>query len=1046
MENKVLVSAIVPVYNAEKYLHQTLDSLIHQTLREIEIICVDDGSSDRSVEIVREYAARDPRVISLVQENAGAGTARNYGLSIARGEYVHFLDADDYMFPDAYAYMYAGARRFDADMVKTRVMGEDEQTGAHVPSPLYDLTNVDERDFERALRFEDVPGLLAGRIAVVPWNGIYRRELLMKENIRFNTLTCVNDRSFYNHMLVKAKRYVLLPEYTVHHRVNISTSLVGRRVKFFSCQFESYKLAEKQSAALCDRARAAAMSTEFSDLLFWYNKYKKSPEYGKKITQGMKEFVRGIDVHFFFRNGANTAWKARWEQFEEEHIYSRSRRGDAVKATVVIAADGGCDSLERCLASVTAQTLSGMEILCAPCGDAAKAREVIAPYVKKDARVRVLAGDYSDAGAARNAGLAGAKGSYLLFLDANVTLEKGALKAAYAHANDRGAEICVLGAVREDESGERKPLRSAQAKQLPNLDVFELDDVTGNRLEAFDARVWDKLIARDLLERYGLAFMEQKAANSLALVMAALLCARRICVLRRTLVVQRGALAGAKDADCLIDALIALRGEIEKRGYTAFAMKDYLNAAARMLRRELERAKAESGAYAALCARLASDGLRRIGVTLSRPEDYEDAEDYFALTRLAATCGMERSGAAHAAAEKPAVSVIVPVICADYLSACMESLSAQTLEEIEILCAPAADCGDAAETLYAYAQKDARVRVIDTQKETFGALGNAALSQARGEYAVIVSARDCLTPDALEKLLTAAKAQDAQIVKADEYRFARVQTGGLALTHHSICQDEALYGGCVELPKRGMELRHAYLMGGGMIRTDMLGEIRMNEKDVGEFALHGFWLRAFALARRAAFVHEALYMKRLSDTLYPLDKALMMNAEYEDMAACLTPNVLREVNIFRLRACSYALLRTREEDKWDYLQAMREDFRRLIREGRLEADALPEGDRKMLGQLLYDPAAFLMRRSEYIRLHAELFVDDVRMSEMRMANSTLAADFTALRNSHSYKAGMMVTFLPRKLRGALRHIRRSGLRYTAQLFVQRVREVLEKKR
>lgn len=1042
MENKVLVSAIVPVYNAEKYLHQTLDSLIHQTLSEIEIICVDDGSSDRSVEIVREYAARDPRVISLVQENAGAGTARNYGLSIAKGEYVHFLDADDYMFPDAYAYMYAGAKRFDADMVKTRVMGEDEQTGEHVPGPLYDLTNIDARDFERVLRFEDVPGILAGRVAVVPWNGIYRRELLMRENIRFNTLTCVNDRSFYNHMLVKAKRYVLLPEYTVHHRVNISTSLVGRRVKFFSCQFESYRLAQKQSAELSDRARAAAMSTEFSDLLFWYSKYKKSPEYGAKITEGMKEFVRGIDVHFFFRNGANTAWKARWEAFEEEHIYGRSRAQDAAAATVVVAADGGCDALERCMDSVTAQTLSGMEILCAPCGDAAKARQVLSAY-EKDARVRVLTGDYSDAGAARNAGIREAKGRYLLFLDANVTLEKGALKAAYAHANDRSAEICVLGAAREDGSGERKPLRGAQLRQLPNLDMFELDDVTGNRLEAFDTRAWDKLIARDLIERFGLRFTEQPSANSLVFVESALLCARRICMLGRTMAVQHGA-GGAQDADCLADALIALRGEIEKRGYAAFALRDYLNYAVHQLLRALERVKDAPAAHDALCARLASDGLRRIGVTLSRPEDYAEPADYFAMTKLAATCGMRMSRAAQAAKEKPAVSVIVPVCCADYLSACLESLTAQTLEEIEILCAPAAGCAGAA--LAVYADKDARVRVIDTKKKTFGALVNAALQEARGEYAAIVSARDCLTPRALKKLLSAAKARGAQIVKSDEYRFARVQTGGLALEHHSICEDEALYGADILLPQRGPELRHAYLTGGGLIRTDLLSGIRMNEEDVGEFALHGFWLRAFAAARSAAFVHEALYMKRLSDTPYDLRKALMMNAEYEDLAAGLPPEVLNEVNIFRLRACAYALMRTREEDKWDYLQAVREDFRRLIREGKLKRDGLPQEDRRTLAQLLDDPVGFLLGRSDYVRMHAELFMDDARMAEMRKANSTMAADLTALRNSRSYKLGMLVTFLPRKIRGAMRHIRRSGLRYTAQLLVQRIGEVLGKKR
>ena len=92
-----IVSVIMPVYNGETYLRQCLDSVVNQTLKEIEIICVDDGSSDRSVEILKEYAAKDERVMVLQQANAGAGAARNNGLSKASGKYLSFLDSDDFL-------------------------------------------------------------------------------------------------------------------------------------------------------------------------------------------------------------------------------------------------------------------------------------------------------------------------------------------------------------------------------------------------------------------------------------------------------------------------------------------------------------------------------------------------------------------------------------------------------------------------------------------------------------------------------------------------------------------------------------------------------------------------------------------------------------------------------------------------------------------------------------------------------------------------------------------------------------------------------------
>ena len=90
------VSVIIPVYNTEKYLRECLDSVINQTLKEIEIICVDDGSTDSSLEILKEYANKDNRFTIITQQNLHAGVARNAGLAVAKGEYVSFLDSDDW--------------------------------------------------------------------------------------------------------------------------------------------------------------------------------------------------------------------------------------------------------------------------------------------------------------------------------------------------------------------------------------------------------------------------------------------------------------------------------------------------------------------------------------------------------------------------------------------------------------------------------------------------------------------------------------------------------------------------------------------------------------------------------------------------------------------------------------------------------------------------------------------------------------------------------------------------------------------------------------
>ncbi|MBR6222807.1 MAG: glycosyltransferase family 2 protein [Lachnospiraceae bacterium] len=120
MEYDIKVSVIVPVYDAEKYLEQCLDSIVNQTLKEIEIICVDDGSTDSSMEILNRFKENDPRITVLSQQNLFAGVARNNGKSHARGKYLVFWDSDDYFYETALEKMYSQCER----MMQTSVFAE----------------------------------------------------------------------------------------------------------------------------------------------------------------------------------------------------------------------------------------------------------------------------------------------------------------------------------------------------------------------------------------------------------------------------------------------------------------------------------------------------------------------------------------------------------------------------------------------------------------------------------------------------------------------------------------------------------------------------------------------------------------------------------------------------------------------------------------------------------------------------------------------------------------------------------------------------------
>lgn len=312
MKTQPPISVIIPVYNAEKYLKDCLDRICRQPLWGIEIVCVDDGSTDGSLELLRKYEKNCPGMKVLCQENQGAGAARNLGLENASGEYVHFLDADDYVADNAYRVMYEKASAVQADVVKTKAYGVDAETGEMVRHKWYDLSSISKHKFNKVVRFEEMPDDFARNVGVVPWNGIYRREFLLENGIRFNSLVCVNDRSFYHHAIVKAQRILLLPERTVYHRTNITTSLVGRRAQFFECHFQSYRIIEEQCRDLTEQQKATVLSAELSDIFAWYCQFRESETYGAEIRAGMKNFLETLDLEFFVRNKVPMPWKEKW--------------------------------------------------------------------------------------------------------------------------------------------------------------------------------------------------------------------------------------------------------------------------------------------------------------------------------------------------------------------------------------------------------------------------------------------------------------------------------------------------------------------------------------------------------------------------------------------------------------------------------------------------------------------------------------------------------------------------------------------------------------
>jgi len=285
------ISVIVPVYNSRHYLRQCLNSILEQSLREIEVICVNDGSTDGSLDILEEYSKKDCRVITLNQENMGAGAARNYGVSHARGEYVHFMDSDDWLAPHAYEILYEKVRGNDVDVCIFQRIKYNNETGA---------TTIDRRCLQSADEISNFweNSIFFTHSPVVPWNKITRLSLIKDRQLKYDEIVCVNDRSFYFELMLFAKNVMVCHEELIYYRVNNNESLIGvTRSKNFDCHFIALESTMSRCSNLDEKRRAMVIDTAMTDILLFYNKSGK--KYKKDIHKQLHEYFKKLDLSCF---------------------------------------------------------------------------------------------------------------------------------------------------------------------------------------------------------------------------------------------------------------------------------------------------------------------------------------------------------------------------------------------------------------------------------------------------------------------------------------------------------------------------------------------------------------------------------------------------------------------------------------------------------------------------------------------------------------------------------------------------------------------------
>ncbi len=238
MPKDIKVSVIVPIYMVEDYLRRCLNSLIMQTLKEIEIILVDDCGGDNSYEIAAEYARSDSRIILIQnEENRGQGFSRNVGIKMAKGEYIAFVDSDDWIDFHMYENLYKKAKKNDLDIIKC-----DFNFINYRKPWAFDFSRI-HIDFNKVQAVTDNPLSILGLQPTAVWNGLYKRQFLMDNSLFFDEIMKVEDILFSWETMLRAKRIMFVDDVLYNYnRLNVGSEVTtGKYIEYFAVNIERIK-------------------------------------------------------------------------------------------------------------------------------------------------------------------------------------------------------------------------------------------------------------------------------------------------------------------------------------------------------------------------------------------------------------------------------------------------------------------------------------------------------------------------------------------------------------------------------------------------------------------------------------------------------------------------------------------------------------------------------------------------------------------------------------------------------------------------------------
>ncbi|MCL1989899.1 MAG: glycosyltransferase [Defluviitaleaceae bacterium] len=794
MNQEITVSVVLPCYNSAPQLEKCLDSILNQTLREIELICIDDGSTDDTLAILNNHAAKDDRITVLTQENQYAGVARNKGLAVSKGKYVFFMDSDDYLEPTAMEKVYAKSELHQADICLFGAGTLDLTTGKlDYAYPLKDAV-LKKLPFSR----QDHGKYMMTICHMAAWNKLYNKAFIINSGLDFQPLQRSNDVFFCQTTIIEAKRITAVDAWLYTRTINSGTSLVetmdenpypfyeaSQKIKAYFVEKGLYKHYKKQILQRClysaihvleklkTREKFLEVITFLKEVVFIeFEIWENRTLFSLNVTSTK-------NLHFIMETPVEALSSVRFNH--ETRLLENE-----IKVSVIIPCYQSARFLHECLDSLLNQTLKEIEIICIDDGSTDHTVEILASYVKKDMRFKYITQNNQYAGVARNKGMEIARGKYLSFLDSDDFFEPTMLEEMYNQCEKDVADFCVTGGATYDMSTNEVTYKyKVRHEKLPEKVPFSYEDISNEIFSASFIAPWSKLYKKSFIDEHQLHYQALERSNDYFFTQSAMVLAQRITVVDRCLFTYRigtsTSLVETMDQNplCFYEANKALYELINERGIYEEVKQSFKRSAL-------------SGAHHALSMLKTKEAWLKVALFIKttylpefnlneRPYEYTNLTANLDLLKLLMSSTPEQLKAYQPVLRKDElatieakpefkfelsrkskkVSIIIPVYNGSrYVAGCLRSVLNQSLKEIEVICVDDGSTDHTLDILKKIANEDERVLILTQENGGQGSARNAGLKVAKGEYIMFVDSDDLLMKMSVEHLYRTAKYND----------------------------------------------------------------------------------------------------------------------------------------------------------------------------------------------------------------------------------------------------------------------------------------------